>query len=282
MSTSLPIIPNKFGASYPVRLAVFEGPLDLLLHLIEREELDISEISLVAVTDQYLRALEEMEEIQAGALADFLVVAARLIFIKSRSLLPKPRSEDDEEEEDPGQALIRQLLEYRQFKAVAAGLRQRQEAGLRVFVRLAPPPSLERKLDLSGVGPDALHRAVQRALQRIPSDPPLPKVHAYPITVAEQIQTIRRFVRQLRTRPDPQPVRFSQLLSRSRTRMEIVVTFLAVLELIKQRELEAWQDEIFGDILLRPGQGAPQEEPQEADPEAVEGAEKSREPGAEG
>lgn len=271
MSTSLPIIPNKFGASYPVRLAVFEGPLDLLLHLIEREELDISEISLVAVTDQYLRALEEMEEIQAGALADFLVVAARLIFIKSRSLLPKPRPPDDEEEEDPGQALIRQLLEYRQFKAVAAGLRQRQEAGLRVFVRLAPPPSLERKLDLSDVGPDALQRAVQRALRRIPSDPPLPKVHAYPITVAEQIQTIRRFVRRLRTGPDPQPVRFSQLLSRGRTRMEIVVTFLAVLELIKQRELEAWQDEIFGDILLRPGQEEPQEqgpdEPDDGEPE---------------
>lgn len=245
-STSSPIQSNPFGSAYPVRLPLFEGPLDLLLHLIEREELDITEISLVAVTDQYVQAIEEMEEIEPGALADFLVIAARLLYLKSRSLLPKPRPAEDDEEEDPGDALIQQLLEYRQFKAVAAGLRLRQEAGLRAFVRLAPPPDMERKLDLSDVSVDKLSQAVQKALRRIPKEPPPPRVHTYPITVSEQIELVRKRLHSLAE----QPVLFSSLLSQGRTRLEIVVTFLAVLELIKQQEIVAEQDEVFGEIVL--------------------------------
>ena len=90
---------HTLGAAYPVHLPIFEGPLDLLLHLIEREELDITEISLVAVTDQYVQAIESLEEIEPGALADFLVIAARLLYLKSRSLLPKPRPPEEEDEE---------------------------------------------------------------------------------------------------------------------------------------------------------------------------------------
>lgn len=247
------LAPNPLGAGYPVHLPIFEGPLDLLLHLIEREELDITEVSLVTVTDQYLRAIEGMQEIQPGALADFLVVAARLVYIKSRSLLPQPRPPEEEEEADPGDALIQQLLDYRRFKAVAGNLRLREEAGLRAFVRLAPPPQMERKLDLSHLTLDKLAGAVQRALRRIPNEPPPPRVHAYPISVADQIAVVRaKLAGTASGNGSPAgPVRFSRLLSQSRSRLEVVVTFLAVLELIKQREIAAEQEEAFGEIVLR-------------------------------
>lgn len=257
------LTPNHLGAAYPVRLPIFEGPLDLLLHLIEREELDITEVSLVAVTDQYVQAIENLEEIEPGALADFLVIAARLLYLKSRSLLPKPRPPEDEDEEADADALIRQLLEYRQFKAVAEGLRLREEAGLRAFVRLGfrqaqpkPPPQFERKLDLGDVHVDLLAAAVHKALRRIPSAAPKPRVHTYPITVAEQIELVRKRVQAVQVRAGAasarhSPLRFVDLLSESKTRIEIVVTFLAVLELIKQREIVAEQEGIFGEIVLR-------------------------------
>ena len=102
---------HTIGASYPVTLPAYEGPLDLLLQLIEKEELDISEISLLSVTDQYLQTIEHLQEIEPGALADFLVIASKLLYLKSVRLLPKPQPPLDEDEEDVGDALIRQLLE---------------------------------------------------------------------------------------------------------------------------------------------------------------------------
>jgi len=244
------IVSNALGSAYPVQLPVFEGPLDLLLRLIEHEELDINEVSLVAVTDQYIQSIDKLEEIEPGALADFLLIAARLLYLKSRSLLPKPRPPEIEEE-DAGDALIQQLLEYRQFKSVAEGLRLRQEAGLRAFARLASPPQMERKLDLGNVTVDKLAAAVQKALLRIPSTPPKPRVRTYPITVAEQIEVVRRHMRASDVHPAAPPLRFTALLSAGKTRLEIVVTFLAVLELIKQRELVVEQEGVFGEIVLR-------------------------------
>ena len=242
---------DPLGAAYAVELPLFQGPLDLLLHLIERQELDITEISLLAVTDQYLRAIERMEEIEPGALADFLVVASRLIFLKSRSLLPKPLPPDDEAgEEDPGDALVRQLLEYRSFKKVASALQQREADGIRAFVRLAPLPEMERKLDLGDLGMDHLYKAVQRALRRNPAEPTLPSVRTYAVTVAEQIEKVRDAVRRSVNGTQKTPVRFTALLSHSQTRMEVIVTFLAVLELIKRRELLVAQEETFGEIVL--------------------------------
>lgn len=243
---------SELGSGYAVSLPAFEGPLDLLLHLIEREELDISEISLMAVTDQYLQTLELLEEIQPGALADFLVVASRLLYIKSRALLPKPAPPDDEDEEDAGDALVRQLIEYRQFKEVAAQLRQREDEGLRVYIRTAPRPELERRLDLSDLDMDALHRALRRALERIPDDPPMPRVKTYEITVAEQIENVRSYVESVQRRAAGAQagVKFANLLSRQWTRLEVIVTFLAVLELIKQRELQVVQERTFGEIML--------------------------------
>ena len=247
--------PNELGSAYPVTLPAYEGPLDLLLQLIEKQELDISEVSLVTVTDQYLRTLEALDSLEPGALADFMLVASRLLFIKSRMLLPKPAT-DDELEEDEGDDLLRQLLDYKRFKEVAEQLRQREEEGLRSHVRTAPGPVLERRLDLSNVDVGALQNALKRALDRIPSDPPMPRVRVYPITVAEQIENVRSIIRSATTgnQRDSERVSFTELLSTNQTRVEVIVTFLAVLELIKQRELIALQDGTFGEIALVPAE----------------------------
>ncbi len=250
---------QPLGAGYPVHLPVFEGPLDLLLHMIEAQELDISVVSLMAVTDQYLKTLNELEEIEPGALADFLVVASRLLYIKSYHLLPKPRPPVEDEEEASGDALMRQLMEYRQFKEAAAALRAREEAGLRVYVRVAPLPEVERRLDLSNVSLEALRRALQRVLQRMPAEPPLPSVKTYPITVAEQLENVRAYLRNAFASNGHGPlcgVPFEALLSRSVTRLEVIVTFLAVLELVKLQEVEVMQDATFGEIYLAPASPA--------------------------
>lgn len=241
---------NPLGAGYPVHLPIFDGPIELLLHLIERQELDITEVSLVAITDQYLRAIEAMQEIEPESLADFLVVAARLLYIKSRGLLPQP--EVEEEEEKQSEALIQQLLDYRRFKAAAGELRLRSSIGLRTNARLAPP-QMERSLDLSALTIEKLAAAANKALRNIPSSPAPPAVRAYPITVAEQIAGIRkRIKRQAGLNGEVDTfVSFTALLSESSSRLEIVVTFLAVLELIKQREIAAEQHETFGEIVLR-------------------------------
>lgn len=245
--------------------------MDLLLNLINKQELEITEISLMAVTDNYLKTIAELEELEPGALADFLVVASRLLYIKSRALLPRPSKsdDDDDEEEDPGDALIRQLIEYRQFKEIASSLKEREEQGLRVYLRMAPGPELERRLDLSNVDLDKLHGAVRKALQKIEEKdpPPLPKVHTYPITVAEQIENVRSYIRNahnlIKSRKIDaieEPVRFVHLLTQTPERMEVIVTFLAVLELIKQKELMAVQDNTFGEIVLLPFEPTPEPE----------------------
>jgi segregation and condensation protein A len=244
--TASPLQRHTLGAAYPVTLPTFQGPLDLLLSLIEKEELDISEISLVTVTDQYLTTIRQMHEREPGALADFLVVASKLLYIKSRALLPKPRPPAEEDDEDTSDALLMQLLEYRRFKEVAAGLHAREVLGLHTYVRIAPRPALERPLDLSNVDVTKLHAVLRRVLQRISVGPPMPRVKSYPITVAEQIERVRMRIRQSSGVRLP----FVDLLGEQSTRLAVVVTFLAVLELIKQREVVAWQEETFGTILL--------------------------------
>jgi segregation and condensation protein A len=241
-------ISTAFGAAYPVRLPGFEGPLELLLQLIEKEELDISTVSLVAVTDQYVQSIEQLTNREPGELADFLVVASKLLYIKSRALLPKPQPTAEDEEEDPGDTLLKQLLEYRQFKAVAEALLTREQLGLRTYTRLAPPRP-QKQLDLSNVDVARLQAVLRRVLARIPSDPPMPRVRTYPITVSEQVVHVRRLLQ--RSRPE-KPLGFTELLSQQTTRLEVVVTFLAVLELIKQQEVMVHQENLFGEILLTP------------------------------
>lgn len=241
------------GAAYPVSLPLFEGPLDLLLHLIEQEKLDISEISLVAVTDQYLRTIDQLEELAPGALADFLVVASRLLYIKSTRLLPKPPA--SEEEDETSDNLVRHLLEYRQFKRAASELRSREDEGGRIFVR--PPTvvdlgeSAQKTPDFGELDVNLLQRALKRALARIPVETPPPQVKPYTVTVAERMESVRQMLFKLAASDEhARTVSFEALLGESTSRIEIIVTFLAVLELVKQREVLAQQNTTFGEIVL--------------------------------
>jgi segregation and condensation protein A len=231
--------------SYTVQLPVYAGPLDLLLQLIEREELDITRVSLALVTDQFLAHLKLLEEQSIGDIAEFLVIAARLVLIKSEALLPRP-PERQAGEEDPGEELARQLIAYKRYKEIALLLHERETAGLRTYLRLAPPPKVDAQLDLSGVTPDHLLAAVRRALALRPEPPGVGTVVTPPrVTIRDQIRLIAHSLRNGGGRAS-----FEQMLKAAASRMEVVVTFLALLELIKRGKVEARQDEPFGDILL--------------------------------
>jgi segregation and condensation protein A len=234
--------------TYTVRLPVYEGPLDLLLELIERAELDITKIALAQVTDQYLSHLRQITERDLGDLASFLVVAARLLQIKSEALLPRP-PEREPGEEDPGDALARQLILYRQFKQAAAAMAARLEAGLHSYARLAPPPRSEPHLDLGTLRLDDLRHTLQQVLAAVKAEPEwVDSVAAPRISIRTKIalifETLRRHGR----------MDFRDLLRRSRSRLEVVVSFLAVLELIKQRQILARQERPFDDIEIVPGE----------------------------
>lgn len=245
-TTSSPLLSKTHvGADYVIRLDVFEGPLDLLLHLIERRELDITAVAIAEVTDQYLEYIARAEHVSPRLMADFIAMAARLLLIKSRALLPAPPADEEEEEEDPAEALARQLRAYRQFRRIADLLGEREKAHLRAYVRVAPPPALERRLEPGDVTLEDLVSALRRVLQEgqeVAVDATV--VTPYTVTIQDKMAELRDMLRRARR------VDFTGVLRRSRHRQEIIVTFLAVLELIKQEEVRVRQDGLFGPIVL--------------------------------
>jgi segregation and condensation protein A len=238
---------------YRLDLPVFSGPLDLLLHLIERQELDITAVSLAQVTAQYLAQLENIRSAHHAELMehliDFLVIGARLALIKSRALLPQTPAQfaGDEQEEDPTEALLRQLHTYKRFKAAAFWLHGREEAGLRTHLRVAPPPRLEKRLDMSGVTLDTLLIAVKGVLARVESlEESVSLVQPRQITIEAQIKKLQARLREKR------PFLFHDILTKHVSRVEIAVTLLAILELIKRQEATAVQSVLFGPIEIHP------------------------------
>jgi len=236
------------ASEYSVNLPVFEGPLDLLLRLIEQEELDITTVALAQVTDQFLEHLERIPEKPAAELAGFLVVAAKLLQIKSEALLPRPPDREPGEE-DPAEALARQLLLYRQFKEAATALETREKAGLRTYLRLThEPPVMDEQLDLGGLGLVELRAAMLEALAGIPESPRLEQAAEPPkVRIRDKI----RWIAELMDRQER--VSFNSLLSSAASRLDVVVSFLAVLELVKDRRVIASQAEPFADIELSRG-----------------------------
>jgi segregation and condensation protein A len=239
--------------TYQVKLPLFEGPLDLLLHLIEQEELDITKISLAQVTDQYLAYISQLEELRPEILADFLVVAAKLLLIKSQVLLPRPEPPLlAAEEEDPGEALARQLREYKLFKKAAQHLHTRAASGARAVVRIAPPPKFPRNVDLSDITLDDLLAAWRQTLHvhlrddALPASPPEPT-----ITIGNKIALLKRRLTQERH------VTFGSLLTEARSRLEVLVTFLALLEMFKAQEITLHQDTLFGEIYIAAASSSP-------------------------
>lgn len=234
---------------YHVEIPVFNGPLDLLLHLIERDELDITAVSLVQVTGQYLSQVRRMGQDQVESLIDFISIGARLLLIKSRALLPRPIqfTGDFGEDEDPAEALLRQLKAYRRFKNTSAWLDNRQRQGLRTYLRVAPPPHMEGHLDLSGVDPETLLGAMKAVLARVESlEESLEVVRPRELTIEDQMGKLRSNLHRGKS------IQFREMISNPRDRTEIAVTLLALLELIKRREAQAYQTHMFGPIEITP------------------------------
>ncbi|HSN76465.1 MAG TPA: segregation/condensation protein A [Anaerolineae bacterium] len=237
--------------TYLVRLPLFEGPLDLLLHLIQKNELDITAISLALVADQFIEHLQTIGQVQADIIADFLVVAAKLLLIKSRLLLPKPPNADDEEEDDPAELLARRLREYKRFKQAAGFLKQQEDQGRHCYVRVAPPPPMETRIDWEAISLDDLLLALQRLLEREEELQPVGAlVAARKVTVREKIEWIEQLIRAGR------PVSFQRVVGKTAGRIDIVVSLWAVLEMIKRGQLRAYQSELFGEIYLEPALAA--------------------------
>lgn len=235
---------------YLINTEVYQGPLDLLLELIEKAELDITRVALAQVTDQYLAYLHQLQEQNAAEVSAFLIIAARLLQIKSAALLPRPSIEANTiEEEDPGEALARQLLLYKRFKELAAGLAERDVHNLRSYLRISPAPKtgIPVRLDLSGITLSDLLAAARDVFRKDARLPALSQVINMPrITIRERISAIVDTMRHI------QLTSFRALLPERSNRVETVVTFLAMLELIKRHIIEATQPTIFGDIELRP------------------------------
>jgi segregation and condensation protein A len=243
-------------AEYLVRLESFEGPLDLLLHLVEKNEMDIYNIPIVEITEQYVSYIRAMQELKLDIASEFLVMAATLLAIKSNMLLPKPEPlELDEvydlmdEGMDPRQLLMERLIEYKKFKQLAAELQLRETHRSSIYTR--PPADLtpfipdEEPNPVQGVSLYDLLDAFRKALLKAEEDEPVAHVHRDEVSVKERSAEILEYLLAAQGQAS-----FASLLSRYRRRTEIVVTFLAVLELIKSRKIRCIQEKLFSDIQL--------------------------------
>jgi segregation and condensation protein A len=234
-----------------VSLPVFDGPLDLLLYLIKKEEMNIYDIEVGKITAQYLLHLDQMREMDLEVAGDFLVVAATLLYIKSRTLLPQDQQmaeEEPEEGEDPRWELIRQLVEYKKFKDASFELHLRQTRQDKLYFR-----EVEEKrptlipVGLGEVGVFDLVKAFQRILDRAREKEGFREIYEEKYTVADKMQFILDKIEK------EEAVLFTTLFSDVSSRPEIVVTFLALLELVRLKQLKARQSDVFGEIEIYRG-----------------------------
>ena len=225
-----------------LHLGVFDGPLDLLLSLIERRELDITTVSLAQVADVYLSHVRAMQQIDPYGLAEFIAVAAKLLLIKSTVLLPRPELPPSEELDDPTD-LTERLREYQRIRQAATALREREEQGLRSYGRLAPlrPPPPRPKREAGA--PADLLRALQRLAVELAKRPREEIVEREQFSITDRIDMFRQRC------GAGQRISLLELLGRA-GRSEAVATFLALLELLRLGEVEAIQDGLFGDVIV--------------------------------
>ncbi|MFC5699836.1 segregation and condensation protein A [Cohnella faecalis] len=240
------------------KLETFEGPLDLLLHLIDKAEIDIQDISINEITDQYMAYLGAMQELELDITSEFLVMAATLLSMKSRQLLPKPPATDepwltmdDDDGLDPREELIRKLIEYRKIKSVATQLRDHEWERSQVFTRepvdLSPFAVRKPTNPVEGLHVDDLVRAFQKALRRAAGRNRISTIRRDEISVKDRIRDV---VETLKLRAKDGKMLFSQLLGDETDRQEIVVTFLALLELMKRRWVTCNQNTIRDEIVV--------------------------------
>src|SRR5260370_39725404 len=233
---------------YKVKLETFEGPLDLLLYLIKRDEIDIYDISIERITRQYLEYLQAFNELKIDIAGEFVVMAANLIYLKSRSLLPVDQQppEEDVEDDDPRWDLIRQLIEYKKFKEVAAELHVRELEQERIFARDAGSntAAAEAPLRLAEVGIFQLIHAFQNVIKRVEARENLQEIFGEQFSVSDKIDVILQRV------AGGASIRFTELFGDIASRVEIVVTFLALLELIRLKQVRVIQRNVFDEIEI--------------------------------
>ena len=234
---------------YKVKFDVFEGPLDLLLYLIKKEEVDIYEVNLTKLATQFLEYIEMMRLLDLEIAGEFLVMASTLMYIKSRELLPKDQqvqTEEEDEGEDPRWELIRQLVEYKKFKDAAAQLQAMELAQENVFPRLPCKPEFEAEPGVAkpNVSLFDLINAVSSILRRFTQREESREIFEDKWSVSEKIEQILQIL------TERQRLKFADLFSEAASRGEVVVTFLALLELIRLKQLLAIQEEEFGEIEL--------------------------------
>jgi len=234
------------AADYKVQLDIFEGPLDLLLYLIKKDEVDIHAISIEKITKQYLDYINTFKMLNIDLASEFIVMAANLMYIKSRTLLPKSLQppEEDMEEDDPRWELIRQLIEYKKFKDAAGFLARKEIEQEDYFAHT--PEQMELSLDEVEPLPDAnifdLIRAFQNVLKRFEEETDLGEIIDERFTVADKIEHL------LDTVKSGGVVKFSSLFEAATSKTEVIVTFLAVLELMKMNQFYIKQEGILGEI----------------------------------
>jgi segregation and condensation protein A len=236
-------------SEYQVKFEVFEGPLDLLLYLIKKEEVDIYSVNLTKLSTQFIEYIEMMREFDLEIAGEFLVMASTLMYIKSRELLPVEQQavvEDEEGGEDPRWELIRQLVEYKKFKDAAAQLQTLEARQEGVFPRLPIKPQFEEeKATKQDISVFDLLNAVNAVLKRFEKRDNPREIFEDKWTVSEKIEMIVRVMEK------GVAVRFSELFEDAMSRSEVVCTFLALLELIRLKQLVCGQSSDFGEIEIR-------------------------------
>lgn len=242
--------------SYQVHLDVFEGPFDLLLHLIERAELDIRDIPIARITGEFLDYIRTMQLLNLHVASDFLVVAATLMQIKVRTLLPRPVVHDNDDapdEGDPRQELVDKLLEYKRFKELAQELRTREEELSRVFERVPGDETTQivgpEVNPLKGLSIWDLLEAFKSILDAQGSEEEPRAIPREEISIRQRMKDILTLVR------THGKVRFSDVFGGQSSRVAIITGFMALLELMRLRQVRVSQESTFGEILLTPGAG---------------------------
>jgi len=236
--------PPRAGVTF--KLPRFEGPLDLLLHLIKRDEIDIYDIPIARITQQYLATLELMRQLDLDVAGEFLVMAATLMRIKAKMLLPVPKSDDEEEEGDPREELVQRLLEYRLYKEASESLKGSEGERRLVFERgMVPTEDEAGPLPLAPATLFDLLDALNRVLSRRP-ERAVYEVRTELYDIEDKMSLIARTV------AEQGRLRFSDLVRHARARMEIVVSFMALLELVKLGQILVVQEANFDEILLLP------------------------------
>ncbi len=232
---------------YKVKLEIFEGPMDLLLHLIKRNEVDIYDIPIATITEQYLEYIELIKSLNLDIAGEFLLMAATLIHIKSKMLLPlNEEPEEAEDEGDPREELIRRLIEYKKYKDGAIQLAGRRLLGRDVFIRgIVPTDEIEGEDGLVDLSVFDLIEALREVLEKAPNDISL-NLSAEKFTVIDKINRLMEVLRDIKN------TTFHSLFSNDTTKGEIVVTFLAILELVKMKMIRIYQSEDVGIRIYMP------------------------------